>query len=160
MSSIIWIEDQTERVTKLISDFLDNGHTVDWIDEPSDVERYDLAREKLREKEYDFLLLDIALEDKFGGIHLYNKLVGGQYRSRWKNTIVWSRYTGPRILEAKYGKHEFPIRVFVQTAGIPIQNVLNAVVGGTSTVLNRIAELEKETSPKCYVCNRDLECDL
>lgn len=157
MATILWIEDHCERVQKLTGEFGDAGHRVTWIDEPSDVERFDKVREHLIDGFFDFLLLDIALEDHFGGIHIYNKLVAGDYRRCWQHTLIWSRYTSPRIREAHYGKHEFPIRIFAETAGISIENILNSTSGGVAKVLQRIRELESMSPDRCHVCGGNLD---
>jgi|LakMenEpi03Aug12_release.lakeMendotaPanAssembly.Ray.scaffolds.fasta_scaffold370847_1 hypothetical protein len=125
MALILLFEDKKHIANMKVDKLNQLGHQVEWVQALSDVERFDVARKLLLEKNFDFLAMDIALEDNFGGIHIYNKLAR-DYREKWKHTLIWSMYTGPRIKEAKYGEFEFPIRIFSETAGIPTENIFNS----------------------------------
>lgn len=151
-ASVLLIEDRREEARKKIAFLEEAGHGVEWVNEPSDPERMDSALKCLRQNRYDFLILDINLEDQFGGIHIYNKLIAGECRDRWMHTLVWSMYTGQRIKEATYGQFEFPIRIFVDTAGIPALNVFSSMTGGSGPILKRIEELMSLPPDPCFVC--------
>lgn len=159
MAKIILLEDRPEEASRKIAFLQSARHSVNWIRRASDDERTTSASEALLASTYDFLVLDIFLEDKFGGIHIYNRLIHSQLRKRWSHTLIWSMYTGPRVKEATYGEHEFPIRVFVETAGIPYENVFASHSGGAAPILQRIDELLSVPKDRCPVCGGELDED-
>ncbi len=141
MALVLMFEDKKHIANMKLEKLFQLGHSVEWVQALSDIERFDSARKLLLEQSFEFLALDIALEDNFGGIHIYNKLAR-DYRDKWKHTFIWSMYTGPRIREAKYGEFEFPIRIFAETAGIPTENIFNSTSEQSFAALKkRIDEL-------------------
>lgn len=121
------------------------GHHVDVVDEDRLEDATDAVRRLLLEHEYDVLILDMAwTSDLYAGIHLYNRLQHQDiYRDKWEHTIVYTQHTGADIRNASKQSSTFPIRIFVETAGIPFENVLNNKTHGRLPLLERLEELDE-----------------
>jgi CheY-like chemotaxis protein len=125
MANFLLIEDDNTVAREKQRNLERLGHQVYWAHAPSDAGRFDSARIILQEKDIDALFLDIALEERFSGIFLYNRLAAA-YRELWKHTFIWSKYTNSQLREMHHGDYEFPIRVFVDTAQIPDENLFRS----------------------------------
>lgn len=112
---------------------------------------------------FDLLVLDIVIGvDLFGGIDLYNKLVDGGYRARWRNVFIWTKQTYDDIAKASFRKRDssneqYILRVFCETAGIPYGNVQRSDHGGVKNLKEKVTEILALPGDKiCRQCGRGI----
>ncbi|HEX3147302.1 MAG TPA: hypothetical protein VHR66_04420 [Gemmataceae bacterium] len=165
MASIIVVDDKPKFLALHKGALEAAGHDVIPAPGSSAGEVYETLKNRLGGKRdtADFLYLDVHLgNDMFGGIHLYNMLVGGGYRYSWSHTLVVSTLACDPINLAAWdttsAREDYLIRVFVETARIPYENVFRALSGGHGAVMKRIADLAKQPlDTRCTVCDQLLE---
>ncbi len=122
--NVLLVEDRKDGAN-LVNNQLADKHHVRWVDAPTDAELFKAVAKHLEESQWDVLCLDIRLQDRYGGIHLHNKLKSSGLGDRWTHTIVLSMYASPAtVSESVWPQDEFPIRIFIETAGIPVENVI------------------------------------
>lgn len=144
MAKILLVDDRQESGETTRTALASEGHTVLWIQKDRVGPCQDELWEKLNDSTWDVLILDIQLgAEIYGGIWVYNHTVQAGYRERWTHTLVYSKHAGSAIRAATHPSHEFPIRVFVETAGIDFENVIMSNVGERKALLTRIAQLFK-----------------
>lgn len=142
MANIILVDDREQSGKHTKESLEAEGHHVEWIQEERVGPCQDILWDALRARIWDILVLDIQLgAEVYGGIWVYNNSVQGGHRDRWKHTIVYTKHSGPNVRIATHPSHEFPIRVFVDTAGIPFENVVQSNVEGRQPLLDRISAI-------------------
>jgi CheY-like chemotaxis protein len=155
--SVLIIEDRDDFAGRLSEELLARGILAEKVigfdvggiyDQIRNTYFADYYLEKLPNKQWDVIILDINFpRDKFGGIFLYNKLAGS-HRECWRETIVFSLYApsdreGNSMLQAStiLEPECFVLRVFADTAKIDLGNVISNKIGGLTPLVDRIAKL-------------------
>src|SRR5216683_2671519 len=121
------------------------GHKIQLVVEHNVQAAVQSLQNHLASSVWDVLVLDIDIEhvDPFGGIWIYNRLAAGVGRARWQHTIIFTKWLNQnqKLAHATFGSHEFVLRVFADTAGIPFDNVLSNKMDTQPALVARIKEL-------------------
>jgi len=154
MAKIILVDDEAASGTNTESVLQDEGHSVEWVREDRLGPCQDALREILNSYHVDFLVLDMQLgKEMYAGIWLYNNLVAWGMRPKWNHTILYSKHAADNILAATYRTSPFPIKVFVHTAQIPLENVIQSMKKKRQPLVDRIDELLRSGPPAhCTQC--------
>lgn len=100
-----------------------------------------LRRNELQAQVWDAIVFDILFrKNRWGGVFLYNKLVGSGLRNRWKETIIYTRYAGDNVAGATEGE-QFILRVFADTAQIPFECVLPNFISGRTNLITKLNDI-------------------
>lgn len=112
------------------------------------------VRDFLRAERFDAIVLDIGFtNDLYGGIQLYNRIAAGAtLRGRWDHTIIYTKHASPNVADASSESGVFPIRVFVETAGIPVSNIVQSTRGGRGPLIEKIRQLLTSRVERCRNC--------
>jgi hypothetical protein len=164
MSRIFIVEDRKDPRDRYKEKLEESGHTVESPEYSTVEEFYDHLRPLCENKDsFDFFVLDIKFgSDVFGGIKLYNLLVGSGCRCAWNHVIICSTHCqDPITASSWHSRHpdeSFILKIFVETAQIPYDNCIRAEHKGDADELLRIVNSLKDL-PKdsfCTFCEQRL----
>ena len=158
MAHILLIDDENSSGNNIAEFLVENDHSVVWVPADRVSTCQDECRALLTEQEFDIVVLDIQLgAEVFAGIWVYCHLIKSELRNRWTHTIVYTKHGASNIQGANSQSMVFPIKVFVNTAGIPNESVLNSKTGGRKPLLDRIHELMSvQSNQTCNHCGQIL----
>lgn len=151
MSSVLVVDDRVDLGEKTVEALRNAGFLAELVAREYSGEFYDAIRlgyfgqeerEALGVEAWDALVMDINWHtDKWGGIWLYNKLAK-YHRECWNHTVIYTKYAGTRLPVANEDEGElFKLRIFVDSAGIPYDCVLDNVSGGRPKLVRKLEEL-------------------
>lgn len=154
MATVLLTEDSIALVEMRVNWLERRGHQTTVVKDSDEGRIHDALRGHLRRQVWDVLMLDIQAASMVTGPRVYNKLIMGHYRNRWKHTLVVSRHLGSQLSNLKWDSFPHGIcRMFIETAGIPEENAFPYT--HMEQACNRIDELMGGVqSHDCTVCGR------